>query len=264
MDSARYRAREDDPAAALSADLARAAVVLFSAGTVTGAVARVAGLAVSAVGGCDFACVFLRPGEGLAAPAHAGPLAVGLEALQRDSGEGPCLDAAARDVSVHAEDLGSDARWPRFGPRAAAAGTRSLLALPLAAGGTQGVLCLCARRPGAFGISDRARGLLLAALAGPAFASAHACEDQERRAADLRSALATREVIGQAEGILMERERVTAGHAFDILRRSSQHLNLKLRDVAQALVDTGQTPGTVSVPPVGDSRAVPPGAARKR
>ena len=54
----------------------------------------------------------------------------------------------------------------------------------------------------------------------------------------------TRELIGQAQGILMERERVTASKAFDILRRASQHLNVKLRDVAQGIVDTGSDPDT--------------------
>ena len=54
----------------------------------------------------------------------------------------------------------------------------------------------------------------------------------------------SRELIGQAQGILMEHERVTAEQAFDILRRASQHLNEKLRDVAQNLVDTGESPNT--------------------
>ena len=51
-------------------------------------------------------------------------------------------------------------------------------------------------------------------------------------------------MIGQAQGILMERERIASGEAFDILRRASQHLNRKLRDVAEDLVDTGETPDT--------------------
>jgi AmiR/NasT family two-component response regulator len=60
----------------------------------------------------------------------------------------------------------------------------------------------------------------------------------------LQAALSTREVIGQAQGILMERERISATQAFDVLRRASQHLNRKLRDVAQDLVDTGDEPDT--------------------
>ncbi len=65
------------------------------------------------------------------------------------------------------------------------------------------------------------------------------------RSSNLQTALLSREIIGQAQGILMERERITADQAFDLLRRSSQHLNLKLRDVAQELVDTGAVPGEI-------------------
>ena len=60
---------------------------------------------------------------------------------------------------------------------------------------------------------------------------------------DLEAALVTRELIGRAEGILMERERITSDQAFDVLRRASQRLNVKLKDVAQTLVDTGLDPG---------------------
>jgi AmiR/NasT family two-component response regulator len=107
-----------------------------------------------------------------------------------------------------------------------------------------GSLNLYARYPHAFGVIDRARGLLLAALAALAFTSARSHDANERREANLRAALATREVIGQAQGILIERERITADQAFDILRRASQHLNLKVRDIARTLVDTGEDPDT--------------------
>jgi len=60
--------------------------------------------------------------------------------------------------------------------------------------------------------------------------------------ANLHAALSSRETIGEAMGILMERERITAHQAFDILRRASQHLNVKLREVAQNLIDTGEDP----------------------
>ena len=64
------------------------------------------------------------------------------------------------------------------------------------------------------------------------------------RAGNLTDALRTRELIGQAQGILMERERITADQAFDVLRRASQHMNIKLREVAETLVDTGESPNT--------------------
>ena len=68
--------------------------------------------------------------------------------------------------------------------------------------------------------------------------------DAQARSDNLEQALLSREVIGQAQGILIERERITAEQAFDILRRASQHLNEKLRDIAQHLVDTGEDPDT--------------------
>ena len=88
------------------------------------------------------------------------------------------------------------------------------------------------------------KATILASLASLALSVAHTHEDEERRAENLNAALRTREIIGEASGILMERERITADQAFDILRRASQHLNIKLREVAQNLVDTGESPDT--------------------
>jgi AmiR/NasT family two-component response regulator len=119
-----------------------------------------------------------------------------------------------------------------------------VLALPLTANGTNGAVNLYARYPAAFGVVDRAKGVILASLASVALSAAHSLEDEERRIDNLHSALSSREIIGQAQGILMERERITADQAFDILRRASQYLNIKLREVAQALVDTGERPDT--------------------
>ena len=91
---------------------------------------------------------------------------------------------------------------------------------------------------------DRAKGVILASLASVAVNAAHSLEDEERRIENLHSALGSREIIGQAQGILMERERISADQAFDVLRRASQYLNIKLREVAQTLVDTGERPDT--------------------
>jgi len=121
---------------------------------------------------------------------------------------------------------------------------RSLLAIPLSSNGTLGALNLYARYPQAFGVVDRARGLLLATLAALASAVALAHHDDKRLVENLGVALVTRELIGQAQGILIERERITAAEAFVVLRHASQHLNIQLREVAQNLVDTGERPDT--------------------
>jgi hypothetical protein len=119
-----------------------------------------------------------------------------------------------------------------------------VLALQLFGNSALGALNLYARYPNAFGVIDRGKALVLAAFAGFAISSAREHEDERRQIDTLKTSLATREMIGQAQGILMERERVAPHEAFDILRRASQHLNRKLREVAQDLVETGEQPQT--------------------
>jgi hypothetical protein len=232
-----------DPSTELIATIAKT-VSLFSAESVQDTLDQVVGLAVATIEGCDFAGIFLVQGEAVTTPVYSDPVVTEMDALQHRTGEGPCLDALSSATVFYAEDLGEDVRWPTFGPEAVARGMRSLLALPLVLNGAAGALNLYARYPRAFGVIDRGRGLLLASLAGLAFTTALAHEEEERKATQLHAALATREMIGQAQGILMERERVSSDQAFDILRRASQHLNLKLRAVAQSLVDTGERPDT--------------------
>lgn len=235
---------DEDPAAALTADFSRIARALFSAGSVEDTLAQVVDLAVSTIEGCDFAGILLLDHGVATSRVYTDEIVTTIDALQRLHQEGPCQDAIDTRMAVYAGDLGDDRRWPRFGPEATAKGMRSLLAFPLFANDAPGALNLYARYPEAFGVVDRAKGLLLAALAALALSSAQTHEDDERRAANFHAALATREVIGQAEGILMERERITADQAFDILRRASQHLNLKLREVAKMLIETGEPPDT--------------------
>ncbi len=85
-------------------------------------------------------------------------------------------------------------------------------------------------------------------LAGAALDAAEERAGDEKRLANLHEALLTRELIGQAQGILMERERITGTQAFDVLRRASQHLNIKVREVARTLIETGEDPPTGRTP----------------
>ncbi len=137
----------------------------------------------------------------------------------------------------------------RFGPRAATHDMRSPLSCRLSANGTLGALNLYARLPRAYGAIDRTNALIFATHAGIALGAAEALEDatisldrEIERMENLRGALASREVTGRAEGILIERERIAADQAFGVLRRASQHLTIKLREVAQYVLDTGEMP----------------------
>jgi len=235
---------ERDSLAEISGSFAQTAQVLFSARSVTDTLASIVELAVTTIDGSDFAGIFLIDGDVVTTTVHTDPIVVEVDALQQQTGEGPCLEAIADRLIVYANDLDNDPRWPRFAPQATEAGIRSVLALPLVADSQLGALNLYARYPAALGVLDRAKATILASLAGQALRVAHSHDDEERRAENLHVALATREIIGEAMGILMERERITAHQAFDILRRASQHLNIKLREVAQNLVETGEDPDT--------------------
>ncbi len=233
-----------DPVAELTATFSETARLLFSAGSVNSTLEQIVAVAVETIEGCDFAGLFLVHGDKVVTAVATDPVVEAIDLLQHQSGEGPCLDAIAQGVMVYGDDLSTDPRWPNFGPRAGESGIRSALALPLTANGALGAVNLYAAYSSAFGVVDRAKGVILSSLASAALAAAHLYEDEERRIDNLHSALSSREIIGQAQGILMERERIAADQAFDILRRASQYLNIKLREVAQTLVDTGERPDT--------------------
>ncbi len=240
-----------DPSVDLDLDLdvgwSALAVALFAPGTVQGTLQRIVDLAVGAVEGCDAAGIFVVEQGRVVTTAFSDPLVLALDAMQSDAGQGPCLDAVSQANTFYAEDLAEDARWPVFGPAAVAAGMRSLVAFPLSAS-RPSALNLYSHLPRAYGALDRGTGLIFATLGGIALDTAEERATEDERVGNLREALQSRELIGQAQGILMERERITADQAFDVLRRASQHLNRKLRDVAENVVTTGQSPSAGADP----------------
>jgi ANTAR domain-containing protein/GAF domain-containing protein len=250
MAGAEHPPNPDARISELIVSLSESTQTLFSAGSAADTLKAVVGLAVQTVDGCDFASVFVLDENAVTTPVGTDSAAADVDLAQHRAGEGPGLDAITLGTSVYAEDLADDPRWKRFGPEAAAAGVRSALALRLSDDAASGVaLCLYARLPEAFGALDRAKGVILATMAGLAVSEAEAHDEEAR--GTIEGALATREMIGRAQGILMERERITADEAYDILRQASQHLNTKVRDVAQVLVDTGKSPPTGSPGPTG-------------
>ena len=228
----------------LVAEIGAVANAVLSGNTLEETLQQVVSTAVSTMDGCDSAGVFVVDGRSVRSVAYTSEAVVELDRLQDTLGEGPCLDAASTAAVVYVSDLSEDDRYPGFRSASTTADIRTVLACPLASDGMRGALNLYARLPNAFGATDRAKGTILAALAGAAIASSARRADLQSQNVNLQAALVSRELIGQAQGILMERERVSAEQAFDILRRASQHLNEKLRDVAQNLVDTGESPNT--------------------
>lgn len=161
-----------------------------------------------------------------------------VDRVQYEAREGPCLTAAVAGMPVVVcEDLASDDRWPAFGQGAADLGIRSVISFKLFdAQETIGALNLYARKPHAFAADAEDVGSLLAAHAAVVMTAS-------RKQANLNVALQTRDVIGQAKGILMERYKIDDRQAFSMLIAVSQHTHRKLRDVADRLRRTGEIPG---------------------
>jgi len=236
------------PSDELEQNMSEVARALFATGSVERSLQLTVDLAVATVDGCDAAGIFVSRDGQVTTVASTHPIVLELDELQIASNQGPCIDALTCGQHPFAADLGDAPHWPTFGPAAARAGIRSALAFRLSEQPVS-ALNLYARLPAAFGAIDRAKGLIFATLAGLALDIAGERADDLLRVANLHEALRTRELIGQAQGILIERERITGDQAFDVLRRASQHLNIKVREVARSLVETGETPTDGTPPP---------------
>jgi hypothetical protein len=201
---------------------------------------RVVALAVSSVQACDEASISALGERGrVSTPCATAQVAVELDNEQYRAGAGPCMSALTGEApSAYSAEVASDQRWPEFGRTATARGFGSVFSHRFAAGGPVGGINFYARHTNAFSDEDKTAATLLAAFAGAVIALV-----QERTAAlQLREALQSRDVIGQAKGILMERYRITADEAFGRLRVVSQKANRKLAALAEELAATGQWP----------------------
>lgn len=156
-----------------------------------------------------------------------------LDEIQNQYGEGPCVEAAWRHHVMHVEDLGAEGRWPRY-RRYALEQTpiRSILSYELFVdSGSMAALNFYAESPHAFPDDAVELGAVYAAHIALAWSIL-------RRQDQFRSALASRDMIGQAKGIIMERFNLDAVEAFELLTRLSQQSNTRLIDIARGLIDS--------------------------
>ena len=232
----------------LAVRFAELSTLLFTAGAVGEVLDQLVLAAEDVVGG-DAVSVTLRRGDDFTTAAYRGDLARRLDHLQYERGEGPCLDAASTTGEAYAAcaDLAGGTPWPGFAEAAAGIGAGSVLSLglfpdPSASLPRLGSLNFYAHDPHAFEPDDRDLGVLIAAHAGVALASTTRLTEAELRNTNLERALESRDVIGQAKGILMARQKLTPEQAFDRLREASNRLNTKLSEVARRLTETGESP----------------------
>ncbi|MBA4609557.1 GAF and ANTAR domain-containing protein [Aeromicrobium sp. Marseille-Q0843] len=184
--------------------------------------------AVELVEGCDHAGISVVERRRVVETAAAtDDLVRRGDQLQYELNEGPCLQSIREQETVQSDDLTTEDRWPTWSRRAAdELGVRSMLSVQLfVSEDSLGALNLYSGTVGAFTADSRETALALAAHVAVAMLAAQEHENYE-------SALAHRTVIGQAQGILMERYQLTPDQAFATLARVSQAQNRKLRHIA--------------------------------
>lgn len=200
-------------------------------GTMERFVARI----VRTVPGCDDAIITVRSSAGVETVHSSKDL--GFDPLL----PGPIVEAVTFAEPRRLDDVASDQRWPAFGTQFVNAGYRSCLCLPLSTAGEESaVLTLLSRDAGRFGEAEYDVVLLMTLHAGVVFENAALYYDTLALVSQLRTALRTRSLVGQAQGMLMRHCKYGPDQSFDALRRASQNHNRKLRDIAEQLVSAHQ------------------------
>jgi hypothetical protein len=187
--------------------------------------------AVEVVPDVAFASITVKHSDGtLATSAPTDSSILALDAAQYKFQEGPCYEAATETVHVTSPYLADDDRFPRYGPVAVSAGIRAQAGIRLFDGpDSNGALNLYSLQPGSFADLDMLGQLF---VHHSAVALAYA-----RQVTQLQEAVKTRQLIGQAVGVTMERFGLDDARAFAFLTRMSQDNNIKLRVIAERLLD---------------------------
>lgn len=205
--------------------------------------------AVDTIPGADFAGITLvEGGHTVSAQAYTHDAVRLCDEIQDKLHEGPCWDAAWQQHTVVVPDMSVETRWPNFAAEAHRLGVGSMISFQLFVQGSNlGALNMHGTEPYAFTADAQLIGELFASHAAVALAGASTSQQ-------LNTALATRDTIGQAKGILMHREAVDGAAAFNMLVQASQRSNIKLSEVAAWLVNEHEHPGQAPRPGSGGSR----------
>jgi GAF domain-containing protein len=213
-------------------DLARMALVLHEQPDVEQTAERFLEYVLGSIGASHGSVVLVHRGGRLESAASTDALVEEADRLQVEFGEGPTYDALQEETSVVVADAADDSRWPKWSSEMVSVALRSVLSVRLRTPTTTvGALNLFDPAVDSFGGRDNSIAQVYADHAAVAVANA-------RSESTLWQAIEARKLIGQAQGILMERFDLSDDQAFAVLRRYSQDNNVKLRDVAQRLIQT--------------------------
>lgn len=211
--------------------------VLLSAETIDTTIRLVTALAAETIPGTAGAGVTVMDGRGVRSVAASNPLVERADGLQYELDAGPCITAGLDRVTIRVDDVRTEDRWRDWCSAVRTLGIRSVLSVPLAAGGTSiGAIKVYSDQPGAF--DDRAEQVLelFACQAAVLLVNTLTLADARRTNTELGEALQKRDLIGQAKGILLARGAVDDAEATAMLITAAQHSDTKLHDVAAQLI----------------------------
>lgn len=193
---------------------------------------KVTAAAVELIRGIDHADVLLIDDGRFESIGATDSIAEELDDVQQRLQQGPCVQAALADPLIRCTDLRSDPRWPEFAAQAIKLGIYSMLSFQLYTHRSgAGALNLLGGEPHTFTQEAEALAAMLATHAALALSAVNTRQQ-------FASALASRDHIGQAKGILMERFDIDAVMAFEILTKLSQDSNIPVREVAELVITT--------------------------
>jgi len=220
-----------EPDVGLAETLAEVARALLDERDVDSTLERICELAVKTVDGCETAGISIAKGTRVTSRVRSDDVPRIVDQIQSETQEGPCVDAIRHHQVFITGSLTEEQRWPNFARRAhEETGVESVLSMRLFANeDTMGALNLYSSGRDAYSDQDVAVASVFAAHAAVALAAA-------RKEADLEAKADGRDIIGMAKGIIIARQHVSDDEAFDILRRASQRMNVKLRELAEQVV----------------------------
>lgn len=208
---------------------------------------RVVGIAHDVIAGADSTGVTIDLAGRTFTAVHTDHRTLRVDSEQYDAGEGPCLHAARTRSIVLVDAVDAVETWPRFASAAAEEGIRSFLAAPLfTPEGTLGSLNLYGRNQSAFDDIDAEILDLLTTAVSRAVGDFARFKSQRDVAESIQRALEHRAPIEQAKGMLMAIHGIDADEAFDLLRKQSQEMNVRLRTVAANFVEQLSAPAAPS------------------
>jgi len=221
----------------VTSNLAGGAVLPARTDVVDAALRLVTKLARATVGGADGVSVTLSRHGQMTTVAASDETIAQMDRDQYATGEGPCLAAASEGHWFHVESLADEARWPQFVPRAIEGGIASILSTPLVVSARPvGALNIYSNTDRAFGPRDQELAALFATQASAILTEARTDITSEEAGRRLHGALQVRELIAQAQGVVMASRGVSAEVAYGALRQSAKRSGVVVREQAAEIV----------------------------